>query len=512
MAQRTKRSKASQRSASGKAQPGRSQPSQSQPSQSQPGQPQPGDLPAGLTRRQSEVKPPTDGAGPAISQAASSYLTQASPTGGSAGATRARPRGGKRSGRSGESLEQVLQTSGATRRASPPDATAQPAAPPTATVPTATRSAATAPADSSDDVPAWAAKVLEEVLTCTYWLDPGETGEPFSATIRFSGRRPDAKGKPKHDETFWQEETVSGIVPGSGPVAVTAEVHGISPGEWAVTVRPTSRGPFQPFPSAEEPSRARRTPWPRRVMIGDTQGATFRTARRPFTKVPGIFRFAYAGLIGIGVLVGLALEALLLKHDHYAALGPVLYSVAGITAGVIGAKAWYVAEQRGRKFDGWCIQGFITGTALVVVAVAFAGAGPPAGAFLGAAASAILLGMAIGRPGCFWAGCCVGRPTTARWGIWSSDRRLGCRRYPAQLLEALASLVIGLGVVSYELVAGLARSGPVAVAGLAAYTLCRQLALSLRAESPHRWRYGRQATMAAAAVAIVVSLVLLAVG
>src|SRR5215469_1080643 len=71
--------------------------------------------------------------------------------------------------------------------------------------------------DSAEDVPAWAAKVLEEVLTCTYWLDPGEQGEPFSATIKFSGQRTAANGK--GTETFWQEQTVHQIVPGTGPVA-----------------------------------------------------------------------------------------------------------------------------------------------------------------------------------------------------------------------------------------------------------------------------------------------------
>ena len=62
------------------------------------------------------------------------------------------------------------------------------------------------------------------------------------------------------------------------------------------------------------------------------------------------------------------------------------------------------------------------------------------------------------------------------------------------------------------LAAGLPRSGPVAVAGLAAYTLSRQFILALRADPPAHWRYGRQATAAAAALALVASAVLLAQG
>jgi phosphatidylglycerol:prolipoprotein diacylglycerol transferase len=144
----------------------------------------------------------------------------------------------------------------------------------------------------------------------------------------------------------------------------------------------------------------------------------------------------------------------------------------------------------------------------VVAAAALAGPGVPAGAYLAAAAPALLIGMSIGRPGCFWAGCCTGMPTAARWGIWSSDRRLGCRRAPAQLLEALAALISGAAVLAVVLAAGLARSGPVALVGLAAYTLCRQLILGLRAEA-RVWRYGRPVTGAIAALALIAGIILL---
>jgi phosphatidylglycerol---prolipoprotein diacylglyceryl transferase len=182
--------------------------------------------------------------------------------------------------------------------------------------------------------------------------------------------------------------------------------------------------------------------------------------------------------------------------------------VIAILAGVIGGKGWYVAVHRGKKFDGWCIQGFVAGAAVVVAAAAIAGPGIPAGAFLAAAAPALLIGMAIGRPGCFWAGCCTGRPTAASWGIWSSDRKLGCRRAPAQLLEALSALISGVAVLAVVLADGLARSGPVAVVGLAAYTLARQFILGLRAE-PRVWRHGRAVTGTIAALALIAGIVLL---
>jgi phosphatidylglycerol---prolipoprotein diacylglyceryl transferase len=370
-------------------------------------------------------------------------------------------------------------------------------------------------ASTADDVPKWAAKAVEELLTPTYWLDPGEAGEPLSATIRFSGRRTDVTGKPQPRDSFWQEETVDGIIPGSGPVAITAEVRGINPGQWMVTARSVARVGGRPYrsypPPGHDPDGVYQVPSPRRVGIPAEPAASIHTSSLLRSKVPGVVRFAYATLVSLGVLVGLGLEALLLSHGHYSLFRPMLFSVIAIVAGVIGGKGWYVAVHRGKKADGWCIQGFVAGAAVVVAAAALAGPGIPAGAYLAAAAPALLIGMAIGRPGCFWAGCCTGRPTAARWGIWSSDRRLGCRRAPAQLFEALSALISGGAVLAVVLADGLARSGPVAVVGLAAYTLCRQFILGLRAE-PRVWRYGRRVTGTIAALALIAGIVLLITG
>jgi phosphatidylglycerol---prolipoprotein diacylglyceryl transferase len=379
-----------------------------------------------------------------------------------------------------------------------------------------TAAAKTAAADeAADDLPVWAAKAAEKLLTVTYWLDPGEQGDPFSATIYFSGKRTEVSGKPKPGDSFSQEETVEGIVPGSGPVAITAEVRGVNPGDWAVTARPVARpggSQVRPYPPpGANGGGALRVPWPRRVAIPASPTATARTAMLPFTKVPGVIRFAYAALVSLGVLVGLGVETLLLTAHHYSAVRPILLSVAAVVGGVVGAKAWYVGVHRGRKFDGWCIQGFVAGVAVVAGVAASVGAGVPAGVYLSATAPALLIGIGIGRPGCFWAGCCTGRPTASRWGIWSSDRRLGCRRAPAQLLEAASAMITGLAVLAVVLIVGLQRSGPVAVAGLAAYTLGRQFALGLRSE-PRRFRHGRQVTMAVAVVVLIVSLALLGRG
>jgi phosphatidylglycerol---prolipoprotein diacylglyceryl transferase len=329
--------------------------------------------------------------------------------------------------------------------------------------------------------------------------------------VRFTGQRTDVTGKPGPGDTFTQEETYQGIVPGSGPVAVTAEVRGVNPGTWSVTARPVSRavaGRSRPA-AVPEPAAPGRVPWPRRVTVLAGPNSTVHTASTLRSKVPGVIRYAYACLVVLGVLTGLAIEGVLLGTGHYPVLRPELLSVAAVAAGVIGGKAWYAAVSGG-KWDGWCIQGFVGGAAVVVAAVAVIGPGVPKGAFLAAATPALLIGMGIGRHACFWAGCCTGRPTASRWGIWSSDRRLGCRRMPVQLYEAWTALVVGAASLGVVLALGLSRSGAVGVIALAAYTLVRQGILGLRDE-PRHWRYGRVLTASLAAAALIAGVVVLVV-
>ena len=151
------------------------------------------------------------------------------------------------------------RTAGAKPRAGrPATAEAVSAKPPDPTAAAAKAAGAAADGGADDEVPRWAAKALEQLLHVTCWLDPGEDGERLTATVRFTGQRTDVTGKPGPGDTFTQEETYQGIVPGSGPVAVTAEVRGVNPGTWSVTARPVSRavvGQSRPA-AAPEPAAA----------------------------------------------------------------------------------------------------------------------------------------------------------------------------------------------------------------------------------------------------------------
>jgi len=62
------------------------------------------------------------------------------------------------------------------------------------------------------------------------------------------------------------------------------------------------------------------------------------------------------------------------------------------------------------------------------------------------AAPSIALGQAIGRLGCFSAGCCYGRPTLSFWGVTFTDldclAPLGVKLHPVQFYSALTNLTI----------------------------------------------------------------------
>lgn len=374
------------------------------------------------------------------------------------------------------------------------------------------------PTDAADDVgavpddedlPAWAANVLREFLVVSYWFDSGEGDRPYDTSICFSGRRCGLDGTPGPGDAFTQEETVSGIVPGSGPVAVSAEFHDINPGEWVVAAQPVTRPgtrtvrPWRPAVDGH-PTDTRPRIWPRRVTVPDHAPERVRTTSVLAVRKPGIVRIIWSALVVTGMLVGLGLQAALLAGAHRSAGSAVALSVLAIAGGLVGAKIWYVVKQR--RFDGWCIQGFIAGAGIVTGALLFAGFAGPPGAYLDTAAPALLLGMAIGRPGCFWAGCCTGRPTGSRLGIWSSDRRLGTRRVPVQLLEALLALLIGVGALVAVLLAGVDSQGLVLGGAVSAFTLGRQFLLGLRTEPP-RWPHLAGVVTVAAATALVADIV-----
>ncbi len=78
-------------------------------------------------------------------------------------------------------------------------------------------------------------------LAMTYWLDPLPAGAPYPVSIRFVGQRVGVKRKRGPLGRFGVVESLE-VVPGSGPVAITAGVNEIAAGDSQITARPFSRG------------------------------------------------------------------------------------------------------------------------------------------------------------------------------------------------------------------------------------------------------------------------------
>ena len=328
------------------------------------------------------------------------------------------------------------------------------------------------------EVNSFTCRSLEEVepqaLGVTYWFDAAPDGAPYSVTVHISGRL-HGQPAPGEGETFTVFATVDVVVPGSGRIAVTTRIPDLQHGTWDVTatpVRPAKEGdPATWMPVTDS-----------RLASGTASGTT---AFGPVVRVraPGVRLGAWPALVGTGTVLALVVQSLLAARLGLPLQRLLPLSLVACILGLLGAKTYYLAthpgERRSFLTPGMSIQGFV----LVAVATLLGGSlllGLSPGPVLDTTAPGLLLGMMVGRFGCLLGGCCAGRPTSSRWGVWSSDRRLGVRRVPVQLLESSLAGVVGALALSAVILFGTGAGGLVFVAGIAAYTAGRQLLFPLR--------------------------------
>jgi len=326
-------------------------------------------------------------------------------------------------------------------------------------------------------------------------------------------------GRAGSGDSFVQEERITTVVPDSGPVSITARVFGIKPGEWSVVAD------LATFPAGSDTleSRARSSraevrrlqpaqwSWRRwKVYPGAPHPLKTRWARIiGFDSMPAVIPGSWIALVALGVAIGFLFQALLLPRDQFAVATVLPISLLAVVSGVIGGKLWYIAlnlrSWRKAPQDGWCIQGALVGASAVGTG-AVALLHLPAGLLLDTTAPGLFIGVGVGRLGCFFTGCCAGRPTASRFGVWCSDRRVGARRIPTQLLESLSAICIGAMSLVVFLGYRFAVPGALFVGSMAAYTLCRQLILPLRLEQ-RRSALGSPLTAVGAALLLCASVV-----
>ncbi len=171
----------------------------------------------------------------------------------------------------------------------------------------------------------------------------------------------------------------------------------------------------------------------------------------------------YGVLVALGLLVGLKIAARLAKRSR---LDPEKVTNLGVSiaiAAIVGAKLFmifnnwsYYSADFGRLFSLSAVRagGVFYGGLLAALAVAVIYAkkvGLPWLSTADALAPGAAVGHAIGRLGCFAAGCCWGRETDAPWAAVFSDAAaheftgvpLGIHLHPTQLYEACGAALIG---------------------------------------------------------------------
>ena len=306
-------------------------------------------------------------------------------------------------------------------------------------------------------------------LALTYSFDAPASGGRFDLAVRFVGLRKGIADAPVAGDSFDRTEQLTGLLADGRRVAVTTRVTSVNSGDWRVLAQP-SGGPGRPR-------------LPRRILEANTRFA-------PLAHGPGVHVLGWPALVGLGAALALVVQAALAPRAGINPLGILAVSVVACVVGFIGGRLWYLAHNRKPLTSfldsGAGIQGFLL-VSLAVLSVGSLLLGVPVGSALDVTTPGIFLGIAVGRPGCFLTGCCFGRPTSSRWGLVSSDRRLRVARVPVQLFEAAAGLAIGLATLALVLLVEPAVPGAVFVAGIAAYTLVRQLLFPLRVESHTPW-------------------------
>ncbi|MGQ0481954.1 MAG: prolipoprotein diacylglyceryl transferase [Pseudonocardia sp.] len=239
-----------------------------------------------------------------------------------------------------------------------------------------------------------------------------------------------------------------------------------------------------------------------------TSSASGATGYAPWvrTVAPGVRIGAWPLLVALGTVVALVLQAILAARAGLPAGSVLLWSIIACLAGLVGAKLYYIVQhlgttrKRGLLLNGMCLQGFVL-AALGTLVIGAAVLRLPAGSVLDVSTPGLVLAMGIGRIGCFLGGCCAGRPTASRWGLWSSDRSLGLRRIPVQLMESGWALVIGSTSLTVALAGVAAPAGVLFVAALSAYIFGRQLLFPLR-DLPRRTAGGRVVIMVVSALVL----------
>ncbi len=225
---------------------------------------------------------------------------------------------------------------------------------------------------------------------------------------------------------------------------------------------------------------------------------------------------SYPFMLYIGCLGGVLAGAALARSDGISPHRFALATIVLLVPALAGARLWFVAQHieafradlrrvwRRREGGASLYGGLLFAVAFSVPVLALAGI--PFLRFWDAAAITMLVGLIVTRIGCLMNGCCAGRATSGRLGVYLPDHHgRWLRRYPTQPLESLLGLLVLAGALSlrfYE-----PPAGALFAAVVAAYAAGR-LALEPLRESARPERETRVNVAVSALLAVAASTAL----
>jgi phosphatidylglycerol:prolipoprotein diacylglycerol transferase len=146
---------------------------------------------------------------------------------------------------------------------------------------------------------------------------------------------------------------------------------------------------------------------------------------------PGGHRLALSIVFYVAAYaIGVVAFAVMARRRGIATDGIAVLACAGLLGGALGAQVvqWMAGGVPGKSLLGGIAVGYLA----VIYAKRRLGIVRPTGDLFAVALSA---GEAVGRIGCFFAGCCYGKATTLPWGVYDH----GALRHPTQLYSSLAA-------------------------------------------------------------------------
>ena len=143
----------------------------------------------------------------------------------------------------------------------------------------------------------------------------------------------------------------------------------------------------------------------------------------------------------LGYAAGAVAFTVMARRRRIATSGVMALLASGLMGGLIGAHVgqWLVGAGSGKSILG----GIAGGYAAVFLHKRFLGIVRPTGDLFAVAVSA---GEAVGRWGCYFGGCCYGRPSGVPWAVWQH----GAYRHPTQIYLSVSAAVILAVLLRFE--------------------------------------------------------------